>query len=116
MIEDLLSIVPEEKSIRVYSEKIKLLRKANPNKIFEGFLYYVYPYKKMIENKDEKFFLNNSEEMVKKETKDEQSLTQALNMANLWKTRLNNQNKDVMWTYFRVLIILCERIVLEKTG
>lgn len=124
MLNDLIRIFPEAKSIRVYKEKFILARGANPQMVLLIFLKYIYPYKQQIINKEESFFLsdnltdkivNNNELKEEVEADSEYILTEALGMKNLW-NKMGEEQKETLWTYFKVLIVLCERYVQEVSS
>jgi hypothetical protein len=121
MLDDLIRIFPDAKSIRVYKEKFTLAKSANPQIVLLVFLKYVYPYKQQVINKEESFFLsdnltnkivNNDELKEEAEADSEYILTQALGIKNLWK-KMSEEQKETLWTYFKVLMVLCERYVQE---
>lgn len=121
MLDDLIRIFPDAKSIRVYKEKFILAKSANPQIVLLVFLKYIYPYKQQVINKEESFFLsdnltnkivNNDELKEEAEADSEYILTQALGIKNLWK-KMSEEQKETLWTYFKVLMVLCERYVQE---
>lgn len=119
MLDDLIRIFPDAKDIKVYREKFLLARGANSQLVLLVFLKYVYPYKQKIFDRDEDFFLsdnltneitNNDEIRKETEADSEYILTKALGLKGLWK-RMDEEQRDTLWTYFRVLVVLCERYV-----
>ena len=121
LLNDLIRIFPENKNIKVYREKFLLAKSANPQLILLVFLKYVYPYKQQVQDKNEQFFLSDhltneisNNEDVKKdsESDSEYIITQALGIKKLW-TRMSDEQKETLWKYFKVLMVLCERYVKE---
>ena len=53
--------------------------------------------------KDEKFFLGNNVEIEK------DYMSQAIHLTDLWKNKLSDNNKIVVWKYFQVLTILADK-------
>lgn len=122
MLKDLIKIMPEEIDIKIFYEKFQLAKKANPQKILLVFLSYIYPYKEKILKCDEEFFLsdNNTNNIIYNNGEIQNSgvdadliITKAINMKHIWKNKLSEPNKKTLWTYFKVLIILCEKYVNE---
>ena len=122
LLDNLSQTFPDFTDVKVFREKFNMAKKANPQLILVIFLKHIYPFKEYVIKKDEQFFLSddltnklaNNEELQKEgNINNEYILTKALNLKNLWK-RMNNQQKETMWQYFYVLIVLCERYVNEK--
>jgi hypothetical protein len=122
MLNDLSSVFPDFIDIKVFREKYYLARSSNPRMIILTFLKYIYPYKDKIVNKDEQFFLsdnltknitNNSDLQKDVNADNEFILTKALNLKTLW-LDMNEQQKNTLWTYFKVLIVLSERYVKDQ--
>ncbi len=113
LIDDLIIICGDKfKNLKIFKEQFKLLKKCNPRKIIEQFLINIQPYKEQIKNKNDDFFLKkNYEEEVNKNVSEEsyieQSLDQILNLKEIWLT-LEEKNKEIIWSYFNVLVKLVE--------
>jgi hypothetical protein len=99
------------KELSLTKEKFVLLRKTNPRKVMEGVLVFVYPYKKQIMDSDTNFFLNKNYE---NDTKDEGHLVKALRIKELWETDMDEQTRESIFTYFKVIIVLAEKYVAEN--
>ena len=118
-IEQLIDALMERYSYHEYfskefslaKEKFILLRKTNPRKVMERVLVYVYPYKNQIMNSDESFFLNKNYE---NDTKDEGHLVKALKIKDLWESDMDDNTKESIFTYFKVIIVLSEKYVAEN--
>lgn len=110
LLKDLIAIFPDNKDTRVGLEKFKLLRSLNSRKIHSLFMKFIYPHKEHIDLKNDDFFLN-PDNIVELSENDRSSETfkKIFNMADLWKTNMTEKNKEVVWTYFKVLIILAEK-------
>lgn len=110
LFEDLIKVsngMVINKEITKNYEKFKLLRKANSEKSFLYFTKYILPYKNNINTKDENFFLGMDVDIDAK-------FDIVTMLKNCW-TMLTNDNKEVIWKYFSILIKLCETIVIEKS-
>jgi hypothetical protein len=117
LIEELCEVYPGDRDIKIFREKFNMITKINNTMVFRGFLLHVYPHKQNIMNEDEKFFLSNASNLVKgaADKDDNVSITQALNIKKLWENNMSPETKANLWKYFKVLIILSERSVAEKT-
>jgi len=114
-LEELIDLFPKEKQIIVMKEKIELLRKANPRLIVEGFVKYALPYREYIVNKDESYFLDLTKDNKIDDFEENKyvSLTEALNLRNLW-TVMDSDSKEAVWKYFQILVVLSERWQKEQ--
>ena len=121
MLNDLLKLFPDFMEIKIFREKFLIAKKSNPKMILLVFLKYIYPYKQYILDQNDDFFLsdnltknisNNKEIQKDGDVDNEYILTKALNIKQLWK-RMDQVEKETLWMYFKVLIVLCERYVGE---
>ncbi len=121
MLNDLLKLFPDFMEIKIFREKFLIAKKSNPKMILLVFLKYIYPYKQYILDQNDDFFLsdnltknisNNKEIQKDGDVDNEYILTKALNIKQLWK-RMDQAEKETLWMYFKVLIVLCERYVGE---
>ena len=101
------------KELRLTKDKFELLRKTNPAKIVEGVLVKVYPYKKQIMDEDDEFFIQKSYDG---DTKNENNLVKVLRIKELWDTDMDDNTKQTLFKYFKVLIVLAEKYVAEKVA
>ena len=99
------------KELKLIKEKFTLIKTMNPAKIIEGFLVKVYPYKQKIMDENDDFFLHKSYE---NDTKNEGNLVKVLKIKELWETDMDNNTKQTLFNYFKVLIVLSEKFVAEK--
>jgi hypothetical protein len=122
MLNDLLILFPDNKELKIFREKFMIAKSTNAKMILLIFLKYIYPYKQKIMNKDEKFIMSNdlmdelkNNKNIQKEVNvdSEYIITKALNIKNLW-IKMNENDRETLWKYFQVLIILCERYVNES--
>jgi len=104
-LNELNTILPEEKDIVIFQSQISVATMVNPNKILESFIKYAYPHKEPIMSKNEDFFLG--EKMSIKQD----YMTQAIHLTDLWKNKLSDENKEVVWKYFQVMTVLAEKSI-----
>lgn len=119
LIESLQEVVRDaypdlEKTLRMFGERLNLLRKANPRKVMDGFIYWVYPYREEIMTKQESFFLGHSFHEVSESGYD--SIVNMLHIKEIWKEFATPQIKDTIWEYFQIMILLSEKFADEKGG
>lgn len=83
---------------------LKTFNKYQPQSIFNT--YVSIPYRHQIVEKDEQFFLNEKYDI----SSDSQDYWQGFvdTLRQLWR-QLNDDNKEVIWQYFRVLITLNDK-------
>ena len=103
-LDELLAILPEEKNIKVFKNQLSAVEYVSETKIIKSFIEYGYPYKTHILSKDESFFLKYGNVKVEGDY-----MSEALQLKRLWETKLSKENKEVVWKYFKVLILLAEK-------
>lgn len=110
LINDLLKVYPNDKDLIVCKHQYEFMSGAMSEQIFGFMCEYVLTHKKQILEKDEHFFLEKLEiqdktsEIIKLENK----------IKTLWKTNMSDQSKIIIWKYFKVFIILTEKILKSK--
>ena len=119
LIESLQEVVRDAypdlvKTLRMFGDRLSLLRKANPRKVIDGFIYWVYPYREEIMTKQESFFMGHSFQEVSESGYD--SIVNMLHIKEIWKEFATPQIKDTIWEYFQIMILLCEKFADEKGG
>lgn len=109
LVNDIISVFPNYQYLQVFKEKFNLLIKYNVRKPIEFFKDGVYNFKEEILSKNEQFFIKKDykEDVQQLQYDSKWSLDQVLNLKELW-SQLNDENKEVIWTYFSVLIKLVE--------
>ena len=107
-LKELKKIFPKEKKLKITSSQIETLIVVTPKKIFKSCVEFVYPYKEQILNKDEKFFLGDGV-FIKKDF-----LSESLELKKLWETKLSKENKEIIWKYFKILILLIDKELNKK--
>ena len=110
-INELCSIFPNNNELLVFREKYNLIRSINSTLIVEYFVQYVYPLKSKILAEDVSFFLEGGGQ---EELKDKSGLKFRDNITALWVGEMSDDNKVIVWKYFKIFIILCEKYILEN--
>lgn len=111
-INELCTIFQNNGEMLLFREKYNLVRGVNSNLVIEYFITYIYPFKKNIMNKEESFFLDGGGQ---EELKDKSGLKFRDSIKTLWITQLSEENKEIIWKYFKIFILLCEKYILEST-
>jgi hypothetical protein len=108
-IKELTTSFPDIKQFQTFRSGFSLLKNLDNKKPQDIFNTYVYiEYKDYILKRNEDFFLHNVVEF--ESTRKDQWLEFIANIRNIWKT-LDEDNKDVIWKYFQVLVTLNEKCV-----
>jgi hypothetical protein len=102
-LEDLYTILPDEKDIYIFQNQIETLTMFNKSILIDNFIEKVYKYKKNILDKDENFFLTNELDI------EENDISKAIHLKSLWKNKLRNENKEIIWKYFKLLIVISDK-------
>lgn len=110
-IEELCTIFSNNSEIQLFGQKYEIIRSANSKIVIEYFIQFVYPNKKEIMNCDETFFLNGGGQ---EELTDNSGLKLRDNIKNLWINEMSDENKEIIWKYFKVFIKLCEKYIAEN--
>jgi hypothetical protein len=110
-INELCTIFPKNNAILLFREKYTFIRTANSKLILEYFVNYIYPFKQKIMDQDESFFLDGGGQ---DEIKDTSGLKFRDNIKSLWIEEMSDENKEIIWKYFKIFILLCEKYIKDK--
>tara|TARA_Y100000385_G_scaffold281767_1_gene335119 strand:+ start:5585 stop:5971 length:387 start_codon:yes stop_codon:yes gene_type:complete len=105
---------PNDPDLQFSSTTINFLKSTNPRKLQEIFNKYIYIYKDEIMNQDENFLLNND---FINNTVNNDNVDYAISIMNNLKKYWNdmdNESKDNIWKYFKVLVILNTKCIEES--
>jgi hypothetical protein len=111
LINELCTIFSKHNDILLFREKYFLIKSANSKLIIEYFVLYILPFKQKIIDEDESFFIEGGGQ---DEIKDTSGLKFRDNIKKLWINEMSNDNKNIIWKYFKTFIILCEKYILEN--
>ncbi len=109
-INELCTIFPNNGEIQIFGEKYNFVRSANSALIVEYFVQFVYPHKQEILSQNENFFLSGGGQ---EELKDSSGLKFRDNIRSLWISEMSNDNKEIIWKYFKIFIVLSEKYIVE---
>jgi hypothetical protein len=116
-INDLIIVFPNDTDFKLFKNTINLVKLANKKLLLEYFKIGVNDeFKNNIINKNEQFFLDNNYSTVLDNTQ----IEHAINKENVnerlieklkeyW-TQLNEENREIVWDYFNILLQLSEKI------
>jgi hypothetical protein len=109
-IDELNTTFPNNNDIEIFKEKFLFLKSVNSQLIVEYFIKFIYPLKESILNQDENFFLEGGGQ---DEVKDKNGLNMRDNLKNLWIGQMSDDNKIIVWKYFKIFILLSEKYIKE---
>ena len=109
LIIELINILPDNYNVELFKEKFNLIKKINSNIIVNSFIKYILPHKKHIIEHDDTFFLEGGGQ----ENVTEDNYQFALDIKNDWKL-ISDDNKEIIWKYFNILILLSEKVIFEN--
>jgi len=110
-LNELCTIFPHNGEIQLLNEKYILIRSANSNLVIEYFVEFIYPFKNQIISEDEIFFISGGGQ---EEIKNNSGLKFRDNIKKLWVTEMSDENKEIIWKYFKIFILLSEKYILEN--
>jgi hypothetical protein len=107
-MQDLVRVFPEDVEFRMYELGIKSTILYYPTYVAEMFYQRVtIPYGDKIMQRDDTFFLSHDYHDVTSEHKEANAIIDKVK--NCW-VSMTNDNKEVVWKYFRVLVLLSKKI------
>lgn len=103
--------IEQFKHIKTGLNLIKNIDMKTPQRIFHNNIYNTH-YRDFILTKNEEFFLTNEDFNIQYSTNDKKQYWDEFidNIRLIWKT-LSNEDKDIVWKYFHILVILSEKCV-----
>lgn len=107
MIQDLVNVFPQDSELRMYKLGLEAVLFADPRVISRVFYNEVsVPYQAQIAKEDESFFL---EKDYQEFGHYESAGDIVRKLKGCW-TELSDDNKSVIWRYFKVLSVLSQKI------
>ena len=108
---ELCTIFPQNNEILLLKEKYSMIKSMNSKLVVEYIIQHIYPLKQMILDQNEEFFLNGGGQ---EEIKDSSGLRFRDNICKLWVSQMTDENKEIVWKYFKVFVILSEKYIKEQ--
>lgn len=109
-IDELCTTYPKNSEIQIFKEKYNMLKSVNSQLIIEYFVKYIYVHKEIIMKEDVSFFLEGGGQ---EEINNKYGLRLRDNLKNLWLNDMKDENKKVVWKYFKTFILLIEKYISE---
>ena len=110
-IDELINTYPQNNELKLFKEKYIMIKSVNSKLVLEYFIKYIYPHKENIRNENEQFFIEGGGQ---EEIQDKNGLKFRDNMKNLWNENMKEENKKVVWKYFKTFILLIDKYILEN--
>ena len=110
-IDELCTTYPNKKDLILFQEKYNMVKGINSQLIVDYFIKYIYPFKEMIINENSDFFIEGGGQ---EELNDKYGLRLRDNLKNLWMNEMKEDNKKIVWKYFKTFILLIEKYVREN--
>jgi hypothetical protein len=99
-LDDIITVVPDDMELKIYRS---LLESVPSKLVFDNFMECVYPYKDQIVRKDERFFLESDGFLF-----GPVAATRYGKFSDMWRKRLDEEEKKTVWKWFNFLVLLCE--------
>lgn len=110
-VHDLVREYPKDGDFIIYGEAIETLIKVNSTHCLNNFIKYAYPYKDKILVEDDKYFIDYN--VAGHIDSDGDIVKLSEKIKSIWQENCTDETKATIWKYFKVLIILAEKAVLE---
>ena len=110
-MKDLIAVfsqIEQFKYLRSGFNVVKNLDYKTPQKIFNSYISTTF--KEQILNKDEDFFLTKTDYNIRNSSSYKKEYWDEFieYIRTIWKT-LDNDNKDIIWKYFHILVVLNDK-------
>lgn len=110
-IDEICSTYKNNNDMHLFREKYNMVKGINSQLIIDYFIKFIYPHKESIKNQDETFFLSGGGQ---EEINDKYGLRLRDNLNNLWVNEMKEENKKIVWKYFKTFILLIDKYILEN--
>ena len=110
-VRDLIREYPKDGDLILYGEGIETLVKVDSRTCITNFLQYVYPHKKEIMSEDDNYFISYDVSKHEHSTGELEKLS--VKIKKIWQNNCSDGTKKTIWKYFKVLLILFEKAIVE---
>jgi len=111
-VDDIIRIFPNDQDLKIYKAAIQTTIALDNRYIITRFNESVVnKYGKQLLERDDSFFLNHDYVEIVSYNKEYNALISKVKLA--WNT-MNDENKEIMWKYFKILILLSNKFVLKE--
>jgi hypothetical protein len=105
---DLVKVFPEDNELKLLHKGLGIIIAVNDRLLIEIYRDRVLrPFGDKLMERNEEFFLANTYEDIRTEVADGERIIQKVK--GYWQT-LDDTNKEVVWKYLHVLLMLCKKI------
>jgi hypothetical protein len=109
-VAELMNHFSDERELVLFCEKYNMIKGVNNKMVIDSFIQYVLPLKEKIVTKDESFFLNGGGQ---EEIADDYSSRLRDILKNVWVSKMDEANREIVWKYFSVFIKITEKYVVQ---
>lgn len=110
-VQDLVREYPKDGDLIIYGEGIETLVKVDSRTCLANFIQYVYPHKDEIMKEDDAYFMSYDISKHEHSTGELEKLSAKIK--KIWQNECTDETKKTIWKYFKVLMILSEKAVVE---
>ena len=105
--EDLSLTFPEERDIKSALEMIKFAKMSNPKLVLDLFYEHIYKdLNEVIVREDSDYIIYYANQKIENEFNE---ISPALTIFDKYWGTLSDNNKKTIWTYLKLLCVLCEK-------
>jgi len=108
-VDDCIIVFPNDPEFKKYKKGAKLLDTFNPRKAAQVYKDYSVVYREKINNKDERFFIQNDYSDIQEVQEDNEIVKFIEKIKSCW-LQLSDENKEKIWKYLQTLSILSDKI------
>lgn len=109
LLDDCIIVFPNDPEFKKYKKGAKLLDTFNPRKAAQVYKDYSFVYREKINNKDERFFIQNDYSDIQEVQEDNEIVKFIEKIKSCW-LQLSDENKEKIWKYLQTLSILSDKI------
>jgi len=109
LLDDCIIVFPNDPEFKKYKKGAKLLDTFNPRKAAQVYKDYSVVYREKINNKDERFFIQNDYSDIQEVQEDNEIVKFIEKIKSCW-LQLSDENKEKIWKYLQTLSILSDKI------
>lgn len=114
-VNDLIAVFPTDTDLYSFKTSLNMIGLVNERQMIDLFIRFVHKsYKTQILNRDESFFLTHTYNDEISHAGDNNITSQLIAKIKSYWVDMSPANKDIVWTYFGVLIRLAEKYVSFK--
>jgi len=109
-ITELISTYPQENTFTVLKTTISLMKRINPRKVLKIFTKNIEHFREQLMSRDEAFFINDNYGVIINDTDNKEDAWKLVDKLKLYWKDTNQNNKDIIWDYFNILLTISDRL------